>query len=387
MRNKNFKPQIFFLLAALLLAPIGFLSVPKLAQADCPGPVLLLQAVNDRTGAVLTGNSSDDVQVGDNLTITASAEGDDTGEAPVTAASLSSQYGTFDQGTSPFHNVNLAPTFSKIVHMRVNQTGDLITLRGTSRCQDTHSNGHSIKILPIGTVLSDFSCSVTPISTTIDAGAHTTYLITTTKIGVFSSNVFFSASFSPNSGNLPHLSFTGNGRTPPNTTTAFVTAPTAVTQDTTYGINFTGTGGGKTHNCNVVNLTIRATTVSSNAYTLSVTPVDQDLVRGNSQDYTVTLNCPNGLTGPVTSLSAFSGFDTTSAHLVYSFTRNGSPVTQISCGSTNSLNLNVSNTGGVDQGLYSTPQQRLPKGVTVSGAVAGNRVTGGSSDSTNLEIN
>ena len=103
----------------------------------------------------------------------------------------------------------------------------------------------------------NFAVSCLPITSTVSQGSNTAYTLSTSGSNGFASGVTFSASFSPNTGTLPTVSFSNNGATPDATTVALIST-TGATTSGNYTMTFSGTGGGITKTCNV-NLTVNVT--------------------------------------------------------------------------------------------------------------------------------
>ncbi len=235
----------------------------------------------------------------------------------------------------------------------INDSSQNITMSAGQGCNGASANIFISILLnvPSGPVPT-FTVSCSPSTQTITAGGSTSFNLSTTPQNGFSSGVTFSHGFSPSSGTLPGISYTNNGAVPSSTTTANISTSTSTTVGT-YTITFTGSGGGQSSGCSVT-LTVNA--APAGTYTLSISPSSADVLKGNSQAYTVSATCTGGLAGPITALSANSGF----SNLSYTFSN-----TTINCGG--SVTLTITNTGNVPSNQLSTPQSRLGQTLTVTG--------------------
>src|SRR5207245_23809 len=150
----------------------------------------------------------------------------------------------------------------------------------------------------------DFSLSATPASQSVVQGAGTTYAVSITPSGGFTSAVTFSvsgmpggatASFSPNPAIASSTMAVGTG---------------AATPPGSYALTITGVSGTLTRTTSVT-LAVNPATVSD--FSLSATPASQTIVQGAGTTYTVSIAPSGGFTAAVTfSVSGLPGGATAS---------------------------------------------------------------------------
>ncbi len=135
----------------------------------------------------------------------------------------------------------------------------------------------------------DFALSATPASRTVNQGDATSYTVTVSPEGTFTSSVDLSVSGLPPGASS---TFTPNP-TASTSTLSVTTSPT--TPAGTYPLTISGTGGGLTHTTSVT-LVVQAPVPD---FSLSASPSSQTVVRGASASYTVAIGAANGFTGTV----------------------------------------------------------------------------------------
>jgi uncharacterized membrane protein len=101
-------------------------------------------------------------------------------------------------------------------------------------------------------VVADFSISVSPASQTVGRGSKTSYTVTITALGPFSSSVSFTVTGVPKrtSTSFSPTSVTGSG------TSTLTLSPNRNATRGTYSLTINGSGAGITHSA-VVSLTIQ----------------------------------------------------------------------------------------------------------------------------------
>lgn len=210
----------------------------------------------------------------------------------------------------------------------------------------------------------DFSCTTTNPLTTINAGGSATPVVNTTPQNSFNSSVHFNISIAPDPGtpntNPPTLGqVIGNDQTPPSTISANFTTSSTTTPGS-YTITFSGTGGGKTHNC-LASLVVNAL---AGDFDLVLTPASEvpgsippdqgssnRILNGSTKDFTVFADCTGSFTGPITNLESHSGF--TGVNLTLNLPDTGQNGQVLACGATATLTVN--NTNYVDSAQLSSP--------------------------------
>ncbi len=214
----------------------------------------------------------------------------------------------------------------------------------------------------------DFTINCTPTSQTINLGGTGTFNLTTTAQNGYSSAVTFSHSFSPNTGTLPTVTYGNNGAVPSATT--YVNVWTGLyTTPGTYTITFTGTGGGKSHSCNVtfiVNTVAPTADIKANssdgpinvsyntaatiswtstaATSCTVSPLSASGTSGSqsSGNLTTTTTYTLSCSGP-----GGSATDTVTVNVNPDFSVSCTPATQtVAAGSTSSFNLSTTALSG-----------------------------------------
>lgn len=394
--NKILKTKILLIIAILLATPLSLFTVSKTAIAE-GGCVegFSVYATNNRTSV-----SSVDTHIGyGNNTTVYGQPGDSfsfelyidtygfefyqTPVADVATNSGSAPAGVFTKyfgvtpppsinhldfrSTPPINSPNYSSGWLK-ADFTLGSFDDYIDL--TAACDEPTGGNPEHNPVPAwaqivfaaDTPTPDFSLSCMPASTTIAAGSPTSYNLTTTAQNGFNSPITFSpATILPNAANPPSINYTGNGQTPtPNATTvANVTTTSSTTlapPSAPYRLNFTATGGGKTHSC----ITELAVTPGAPHFTLSIAPNTTNSIKGNTVSYTVTSTCATGFSGPI-NLAAASLF----TGLTYTFKRGETTIVSMNCA--DSVTLVVGNTGALPPNQLSTPQTRLGKTITVTG--------------------
>lgn len=111
----------------------------------------------------------------------------------------------------------------------------------------TATSGSLTHSVQVTLVVADFSISASPSSQTVNRGAKTTYTVTVTALGPFSSTVNFSVTGVParTSASFNPTSVAGSG----SSTLTIGTKPKSPTG--TFTLTITGTGGGSTHSATV----------------------------------------------------------------------------------------------------------------------------------------
>jgi uncharacterized membrane protein len=209
-----------------------------------------------------------------------------------------------------------------------------VTITGTSSPNLTHST--TVTLVVTSASSGDFSLSASPSSQTVTPGNPTSYGVTVTPSGGFSSNVTLSVSGLPSGANgsfSPNPITGGSG-----SSTLSVTTSTS-TPSGTYTVTITGTSSSNhTHSTTV---TLVVTSASSGDFSLSASPSSRTVTAGGSTSYTVAVASSGGFTSSVTlSVSGLpSGANAT-------FTPN-----PIGGGSGNST-MNISTSSGTLVGSY-----------------------------------
>jgi hypothetical protein len=182
----------------------------------------------------------------------------------------------------------------------------------------------------------DFSISVSPSSRTITQGQSTTYTVTLTSLGGFSSSVSLGVSGLSSGATA---SFSPSSVTPTGSSTLKIST-TETAQTGTFTLTITATGGGITHTA-TTSLTINAIPPD---FSISISPSSLSVVVGSSGSATVTVTSQHGFSSSV-SLSA-------SAPSGVSCSLNPQSVTPPSGGSASST-LTVSVSSSAPPGSYS----------------------------------
>jgi hypothetical protein len=149
----------------------------------------------------------------------------------------------------------------------------------------------SFKFASCGTP--DYAVAASPGSQSVVQGAGTSYTVTVTPSGGFTSTVTFSVSGLPAgaAATFNPTSVPGSGSSTMSVTTSSTT-PTG-----SYPLTITGTSGTLTHTASV---TLVVTAPVTPDFTLSASPASQSVVQGASTTYTVTITPSGGFTGSVT---------------------------------------------------------------------------------------
>jgi len=174
-----------------------------------------------------------------------------------------------------------------------------------------------------------FSLSANPATRGINAGGSTTYAITVTPSGGFSSAVTLGVSGLPSgaSGSFSPASVSGGSGTSTLTVTTSGSTPQG-----TYTLTINGTGGGQSGSTPV---TLAVNVPPPPDFSLSVSPSSQTVAAGGSTTYTATVTPANGFSGSV-SVSVSSGLP--------------SGVTASTCSATSSCTLTVTASSTAAQG-------------------------------------
>jgi subtilisin family serine protease len=187
----------------------------------------------------------------------------------------------------------------------------------------------------------DFAVGISPASQSISPGQSTTYTVTVSSTGGFSSAVALAAS--PAISGVTY-SFAPASVTPPangSATSTLTVATTAAAAQGNFTITVTGTSGTVSRSA-TAGLTIQAAPAGD--FTLSATPSLQSISPGDPTSYTITVTSMNGFTSPVT--LSVTGMP---AGASGSFSAN--PITPPANGSVSST-LNITTTGNLAFGTY-----------------------------------
>ncbi len=166
----------------------------------------------------------------------------------------------------------------------------------------------------------DFSLSAAPASSTVTAGASTTYSVSVTPAAGFTGSVSLAASGLPSGA---AASFSPNPTTGTSTMTVTTTTSTAAGS---YPVTITGTNGTLTHTTSV-QLVVQA---AAPDFTLTASPTSRTVTRGTTTTYAITVNKLNGFSGSVSlsvagppnrTTTSFSPNPTTSASTLTITTR------------------------------------------------------------------
>ena len=137
----------------------------------------------------------------------------------------------------------------------------------------------------------DFTLSVSPSSQTVTAGAGTSYTVSVSPIGTFSSSVDLGVAGCP------------SGATCALGTSSLMSGSTTLDISTTSGtatgaftLTVSGTGGGKTHTAQA-SLTVNAPQQAD--FSLSVSPGNRTVKRGQTASYSVAITPSGGFNGMV----------------------------------------------------------------------------------------
>jgi hypothetical protein len=135
----------------------------------------------------------------------------------------------------------------------------------------------------------DFLLSASPTSSTVTQGGSTSYNVSISDEGSFSSAVDLSVDGLPTGANG---TFTVN----PATSSSVLDVTTSPTTPAgSYPLTITGTGGGITHQTTVT-LVVQAPAPN---FTITASPTSQTVTRGAKTTYTVTINPVNGFSSSV----------------------------------------------------------------------------------------
>ncbi len=182
----------------------------------------------------------------------------------------------------------------------------------------------------------DFSLGASPGTQTVTAGSSTTFSVTLTPSGGFSSSVGLSVSGLPTGANGSFNPTSVSSTTPGSTLT--ITTASTVTPGT-YPLTITGTGGGLTRTTGV-SLTVNSAPVSD--FSILVAMGTQTVTQGGTAGYSVSLTRTGGFSGTV------------------SFTTSGLPSgatpsftpSSLASGGGSSTSLSVSTTSTLTPGTY-----------------------------------
>ena len=162
-----------------------------------------------------------------------------------------------------------------------------LTITGTSGSL-THSTGVTLVV----NAPADYALSASPASSSVSAGAGTSYAVTITRSGGFAGAVTFSVA------GLPAGAAGTFSPNPSSTTSSTLSVTTATTTPVgSYALTITGASGALTHTASV---TLVVTAAAAGNFSLAVTPASVTAKAGTAAAYTVNITRTGGFTGGVT---------------------------------------------------------------------------------------
>ena len=192
-----------------------------------------------------------------------------------------------------------AGTFTGVLHLHAPAPGNYALPFTATSGSVTHSTTASLTV----TQAPDFALSVTPASTTVQAGSSgTTLEVTLTPLNGFSAPVNITASGSSGLSCGPACTFTATS----GTTVVPVTVPATVPAGT-YTLTFTATSGTLTHTASAQ---VTVTPAPQPDFTFTVAPLSATVTAGSATPaYSFTVTPISGFASPVTiSAPAVTGF-------------------------------------------------------------------------------
>jgi uncharacterized membrane protein len=165
-----------------------------------------------------------------------------------------------------------------------------LTITGTSSSPSLmHTTTVSLVVNPAST--GNFSLSASPSSQRVTAGRSTSYTVTVTPSGGFTSNVTLSVSGLPTGASATFSTNPISGGSGSSTMNVATSSGTPVG---TYTVTITGTSSSPslTHTTTV--------TLVVNSFSISASPSSETVTRGNNATYTVKVTALNGFNGTVT---------------------------------------------------------------------------------------
>jgi uncharacterized membrane protein len=205
-----------------------------------------------------------------------------------------------------------------------------LTITGSNTGIPTHST-------TVGFSIADYNLSVSPSSSTVSAGASTTYTVTVNRPGGFGGSVTFSISGLPAgaTGSFNPASTTGTSSTLTVTTSA--TTPTG-----SFPFTVTGTSG--TTRTATATLVVNPAPVGD--FSLSASPSSLTVKQGTSGSYTITITRTGGFSGTVNFSVTGLPAGTTSTFVLNPNGTETLTVVPVRTTPTGSFNLTITGTSG-----------------------------------------
>jgi hypothetical protein len=228
---------------------------------------------------------------------------DGSGGLYVAYSQVNSGQGTYDQwlwhagasakvstaSSDPSQDTFFAGTFIGDYNGLVVGGGNAHPIWTDIRGPDPNYSGWEMDAMFSAAASPDFSLSASPPSQTVTQGGITTYSVTITPSGGFSSSVDLSVAGLPSGA-------TGTFSPNPATSSSTLTVDTGTAAAGTYPLTISGTGGGVTHTTSV---TLVIQSAQAGDFSLSATPPSRTVKHGGSATYTVTITPSGGFTGAV----------------------------------------------------------------------------------------